>query len=78
VMDLIGNVWEWTGSTASAYKGANPELSKQVEERNGKDLVVRGAFNPNKDISTATSTYRAFNSPNKRDKVIGFRLARSE
>jgi formylglycine-generating enzyme required for sulfatase activity len=78
VMDLVGNVWEWTGTTAAAYKGANPELSRQVEERNGKDLVVRGAFNPNKDISTATSTYRAFNAPNKRDKVIGFRLARSD
>jgi eukaryotic-like serine/threonine-protein kinase len=78
VTDLVGNVWEWTGTTAAAYKGANPELSKQIEERNGKDLVVRGAFNPNKDFSTATSTYRTFNSPLKRDKVIGFRLARSD
>jgi formylglycine-generating enzyme required for sulfatase activity len=78
VMDLIGNVWEWTGTNAAAYTGANPELAKQVEERSGKDLVVRGAFNPNKDASTSTSTYRTFNSPVKRDKVIGFRLVRSD
>lgn len=79
VLDLVGNVWEWTESKASAYKGANPEFAKQIEEKYGKDnVVVRGAFNLNKDSSTATSTFRTFNQVNKRDKVIGFRLVRSD
>jgi len=79
VMDLVGNVWEWTDSKASAYKGANPEFAKQLEEKFGKDnVVVRGAFNLNKDSSSATSTYRVFNQVNKRDKIIGFRLVRSD
>jgi serine/threonine-protein kinase len=78
VMDLVGNVWEWTESKASAYKGADPNIAKQVEERNGKDfLVIRGTFDL-KESSTATSTRRVFNQIAKRDKIIGFRLARSD
>ncbi|MBS1796129.1 MAG: formylglycine-generating enzyme family protein [Acidobacteria bacterium] len=79
VLDLVGNVWEWTSSKASAYKGANPDFAKQVEEKYGREfVVVRGAFNLNKEISTATSTFRTFNQVSKRDKIIGFRLVRSD
>lgn len=77
VQDLIGNVWEWTSSPASAYKGS--PLAEEVEKRVGKThFVVRGGFDPNKGISTATSTYRAFKLAKDRDKAIGFRLARSD
>ncbi len=76
VMDLVGNVWEWTSTPANAYKGS--PLSKNVEEQVGKThLVVRGGFEQNKGITTATSTYRAFKLSKDRDKAIGFRLARS-
>lgn len=79
VLDLVGNVWEWTETKASAYKGANPEFAKKLEDSFGKDhAVVRGAFSLTKDASTATSTFRTFNQISKRDKVIGFRLARSD
>ncbi len=79
VLDLVGNVWEWTGTKAAAYKGANPEFAKQVEDKFGKDhVVVRGAFSLTKDVSTATSTFRTFNQMTKRDKIIGFRLVRSD
>jgi eukaryotic-like serine/threonine-protein kinase len=78
VMDLVGNVWEWTGSKASAYKGSSPENIKRAEEKYAEHLVIRGAFNVNKESSSATSTYRVFNPMSKRDKVIGFRLARSD
>lgn len=76
VLDLIGNVWEWTSTPARAYKGS--PLAKDVEERVGKThLVVRGGFDQNKGVSTGTSTYRAFKSMKDRDKAIGFRLVRS-
>ncbi|HVE56592.1 MAG TPA: bifunctional serine/threonine-protein kinase/formylglycine-generating enzyme family protein [Pyrinomonadaceae bacterium] len=79
VLDLVGNVWEWTETKASAYKGANPEFAKKLEDSLGKDnVVVRGTFSLTKDASTATSTIRSFNQVSKRDKIIGFRLARSD
>jgi formylglycine-generating enzyme required for sulfatase activity len=78
VMDLVGNVWEWTSSKASAYKGSSPENIKKAEEQYKDYLVIRGAFSLNKDSSSATSTYRTFNLVSKRDKTIGFRLARSD
>lgn len=78
VVDLVGNVWEWTETKAVAYKGANAEFTKQVETNFGADhVVVRGAFNLKKDLSTATSTFRTFKKVSERDKVVGFRLVRS-
>ncbi|CAN5730024.1 hypothetical protein BH20ACI4_BH20ACI4_07060 [soil metagenome] len=81
VQDLIGNVWEWTSSKASSYKGTDPQIAEQVEtaiEKAGKNVkVVRGSFDVKKGVSTATSTFRGFAPETQRDKVIGFRLARS-
>jgi eukaryotic-like serine/threonine-protein kinase len=77
VLDLVGNVWEWTATPATAYQGS--DIFKQVEERVGKThTVVRGAFDLNKAYSTSTSVFRAFNPSSDRDKAIGFRLVRSE
>lgn len=77
ILDLIGNVWEWTSTPASAYTGS--PLAKEVEERVGKThLVVRGGFDQNKGVSTGTSTYRVFKLARDRDKAIGFRLVRSD
>lgn len=78
VQDLIGNVWEWTGSKASAYKGSDPQIASQIEKLYGNTAnVVRGSFDVKKGVSTATSTFRGFAPETQRDKVIGFRLARS-
>jgi formylglycine-generating enzyme required for sulfatase activity len=79
VLDLVGNVWEWTESKAVAYKGNTPEVVKRMEAQFGNGfLVVRGAFDPNGQLSTATSYYRVFKKESQRDKVVGFRLARSD
>jgi formylglycine-generating enzyme required for sulfatase activity len=77
VLDLIGNVWEWTSSPATAYPGS--ELVRQVEETIGKShLVVRGAFDLKRNLSNSTATYRVFKNAKDRDKAIGFRLVRSD
>lgn len=83
VQDLIGNVWEWTGTRAASYKGTDPELAKQVsrffERSAGKNAtVVRGSFEQNRGVSSATSTIRGIAPDTQRDKVIGFRLASSK
>lgn len=76
VMDLVSNIWELTSSPAIAYKGS--PLAQEVQTRVGKDhLVVRGGFDQKQGVKTAMSTYRSFSSVTNRDKVIGFRLARS-
>ncbi len=77
VLDLVGNIWEWTSTPARAYAGS--EFEKQVAERMGKTgVVVRGAFDLKKDSSSSTSTYRVFMDQKNRDKAIGFRLVRSD
>jgi eukaryotic-like serine/threonine-protein kinase len=79
VLDLVGNIWEWTSSPAAVYKGGDPGITKQIEEKLGRDgFVVRGAWSTKKENSSATSTFRAFNKSSDRDKQIGFRLVRTE
>jgi serine/threonine-protein kinase len=79
VLDLVGNVWEWTVTPASAFPKAPAELEKQIES-NFKDFyVVKGSFSmKNDDDSVATSTVRTFSTAKNRDKAIGFRLARDD
>ena len=75
---MLGDAWEWTGSSYSAYPGYKP-LAGQLGEYNGKfmanQLVLRGG-------SCATPaghvrrTYRNFFYPPDRWQFTGIRLAR--
>ncbi|MGI8638865.1 MAG: SUMF1/EgtB/PvdO family nonheme iron enzyme [Pyrinomonadaceae bacterium] len=75
VLDLIGNVYEWTSTETNLYPG-NPG---KPNEKAKNTFVFRGgsAFNKSTGKNAITSTYRGFIEPNTRDAQLGFRLVRS-
>jgi formylglycine-generating enzyme required for sulfatase activity/serine/threonine protein kinase len=75
VVDLIGNVWEWTSSKASLYTGTD-----QIPAANKDWVVVRGgsyASDPDDRQIPISATYRDWFAPNFRNPNYGFRLVRS-
>ena len=75
VVDLIGNVWEWTSSKASLYTG-----TAQIPVANRDWMVVRGgsyASDPDDRQIQISATYRDWFAPDFRNPNYGFRLVRS-
>jgi formylglycine-generating enzyme required for sulfatase activity len=77
VVDLIGNVWEWTSSKGSLYQGNSaggiPAAYKEW-------VVARGgsfSSDPNDNRIPISATYRDWFDPSLRYRSFGFRLARS-
>lgn len=72
VVDLIGNVYEWTGSKAALYPGS----AGTVKETKEPHYMIRGgsAFNKSEGQFGITATFRADVEGSKRDKELGFRL----
>lgn len=77
VLDLIGNVYEWTETRTALYPGNTGDVKDQFK---GITNVIRGgsAFDKSGGKSAITSTYRGFVELTKRDARLGFRLVRSE
>ncbi|HEX7957769.1 MAG TPA: SUMF1/EgtB/PvdO family nonheme iron enzyme, partial [Pyrinomonadaceae bacterium] len=77
VEDMVGNVWEWTASEASMYKG-NDRTALSAEDR-GKMVARGGSFKSRPDgDEPLTVTARRWLPRGFRDPVLGFRLVRAE
>ena len=75
VVDLIGNVWEWTSSKASLYTG-----TAQIPAANKDWVVARGGAyvsDPDDRQIPISATYRDWFAPDFRNPNYGFRLVRS-
>ncbi|HVF87272.1 MAG TPA: SUMF1/EgtB/PvdO family nonheme iron enzyme [Pyrinomonadaceae bacterium] len=75
IVDLIGNVWEWTSTEASMYKG---NTTTKLQPGDEVKAVVRGGSyqsSPDGD-EPITVTSRRWIDKEKRDPVVGFRLVR--
>jgi eukaryotic-like serine/threonine-protein kinase len=75
VQDLVGNVWEWTSSKASLYKGNSTQLPAQHKDW----IVIRGGCyaSPTKGDLPVSGTLRNWVAPNYKNQVLGFRLVKS-
>src|SRR5256714_1172141 len=76
VLDLIGNVWEWTSSKASIYTGSDlPPVPPEQRDW----VVIRGGSYASDTTGprAATATFRDWVKPTTTNPVLGFRLVRT-
>jgi formylglycine-generating enzyme required for sulfatase activity/serine/threonine protein kinase len=81
LLDMVGNVWEWTSSSATFYPGSDQTV--QASQRNY--AVVRGGSHQSLYPASVTergsrsfpATWRTWIPRSTRDGTVGFRLVRS-
>ncbi|MBC7797366.1 MAG: SUMF1/EgtB/PvdO family nonheme iron enzyme [Pyrinomonadaceae bacterium] len=75
VLDLIGNVWEWTDTQLEWYPNSNGDPGKI---RKG-DFIIRGGSikSETKGEKAIDATSRQWVDKNKRDALLGFRLVKN-
>jgi formylglycine-generating enzyme required for sulfatase activity len=76
VQDLIGNVFEWTGSEPSLYPGSTGEIRPSTEP--SRMLRGGGAIYKSSGPNAITSTFRIDVPAGRRSGELGFRLVRAE
>jgi iron(II)-dependent oxidoreductase len=70
---MLGNVWEWTADTFGPFPGFSPDDYKEYSEPLfGDTKVLRGGAWTTR-ARMASSTYRNFFGPERRDVFAGFR-----
>ena len=77
VVDLIGNVWEWTSSKASLYQG---NTAGEIPAATKEWVVARGGSylsKPDDKQIPISATYRDWYDPTLKHASIGFRLVRA-
>lgn len=76
VMDLVGNVWEWTSSRVSAYPGNTVEIPATTKDW----VAIRGGSyvsDPQRPETPVSSCMREFVPPGTKNALLGFRLVKS-
>ncbi|PYS95395.1 MAG: hypothetical protein DMF65_14225 [Acidobacteria bacterium] len=75
IQDMIGNVWEWTGSVAAMYKGN--DRTTLLDGDRGKIVARGGSYKSQPDgDEPVTVTSRRWLPHDLRDPRVGFRLVR--
>lgn len=74
--DTQGNVYEWVQDCyANSYEGASPDGSTRLISECPHHVIRGGAWYS--DPGRIRSAYRAYQTPDKRDRVIGLRVAKT-
>ncbi len=76
VLDLIGNVWEWTSSEYKPYPGSEGKVD-QTKDITGNIMIRGGSANENPSKLKITATFRNPIPRDTMDKTLGFRLVRA-
>ena len=75
VMDMMGNVYEWTSSNASLYPGSDPVSARKVEGERKTHYVIRGAsYQTMQTPLPISATRRDWFSRDTKVGLLGFRL----
>lgn len=79
VLDLIGNVYEWTSTEYYKYPGSENKVvvsPEKARELKGRIIARGGSVDDDPSKEKITSTYRAFVPRDTKNKILGFRIVK--